>query len=51
METFPFDQGKESRLMFHLKKDFMPELYWYGLVKGLWGGPDTFRKVSNLLKS
>lgn len=50
LETFPFDQSKESRAMYHLKKDAMAEIYWYGLIKGLWGGPDKFRQISNLIK-
>ena len=33
LETFPFDQGKESRIMYHMKKDFMPELYWKSFLK------------------
>ena len=33
LETFPIDQGKERRTMFHLKKDFMPDMYWHGLLK------------------
>ena len=33
LETFPMDQGKESRLMYTLKQDLMPPLYWEGLVK------------------
>lgn len=48
METFPFDQSKERRTMYHLKADVMPEIYWHGLIKGYWGGPDIFRKVFHL---
>jgi hypothetical protein len=33
LETFPFDQGSESKAMYYLKKDFMPELYWNALLK------------------
>ena len=33
LETFPIDQGKERRLMYHLKKDVMPMLYWNGILK------------------
>ena len=32
LETFPVDQGKERTTAFHLKADFMPHLYWHGLV-------------------
>jgi len=33
-ETFPFDQGKERRSMYLLKKYVMPVIYWQGLVRG-----------------
>lgn len=33
LESFPMDQGKESRLMYILKADFMPTLYWTAFVK------------------
>ncbi|GCB82125.1 hypothetical protein scyTo_0022283, partial [Scyliorhinus torazame] len=48
LETFPFDQGKERRSMFHMKADLMPPLYWYALLKGLWGGPEPLRKLMHL---
>lgn len=33
-ETFPFDQSKERRSMYYLKKDVLPKLYWYGMMRG-----------------
>jgi sulfide:quinone oxidoreductase len=46
LETFAMiDQGKESKLMYYLKKDMMPTLYWKALVKGNWNGPGAFRKI------
>ncbi|XP_028814423.1 sulfide:quinone oxidoreductase, mitochondrial isoform X2 [Denticeps clupeoides] len=48
LETFPIDQGKERRLMYYMKADVMPQLYWHGLLKGFWGGPGPFRKVMHL---
>lgn len=33
LETFPVDQSKESRVMYHMKADVMPHLYWHGLLK------------------
>ena len=33
-ETFPFDQGRERKSMYLLKKYFMPALYWRALVRG-----------------
>ncbi|XP_036390497.1 sulfide:quinone oxidoreductase, mitochondrial [Megalops cyprinoides] len=48
LETFPIDQSKESRLMYHMKADLMPHLYWHGLLKGFWGGPGPYRKIMHL---
>lgn len=48
LETFPFDQGKERRTMFHLKKDVFPWLYWSPHINGYWGGPKPLRKVLRL---
>ncbi|XP_067654101.1 sulfide:quinone oxidoreductase, mitochondrial-like [Haliotis asinina] len=48
LETFPIDQGKERRLMYHMKKDFMPELYWNVMLKGNWNGPALTRKMLHL---
>ncbi|MCB0543777.1 MAG: NAD(P)/FAD-dependent oxidoreductase [Saprospiraceae bacterium] len=33
-ETFPFDQSKERRSMYLLKKYLLPLLYWRGMLKG-----------------
>lgn len=48
LETFPINQAKERRIMYHMKADFMPHLYWHGLLRGLWGGPAPFRKLMHL---
>lgn len=45
METFPFDQSKERRLMYHMKKDLLPPMYWKMLIRGLWRGPGIFRNA------
>lgn len=34
-ESFPFDQSKERYSMYVLKKDFLPVIYWDGMLKGL----------------
>ncbi|KAL4237534.1 hypothetical protein ACF0H5_002248 [Mactra antiquata] len=47
-ETFPFDQGKERRSMFYLKRDVMPLIYWKLLLKGKWSGCSPFRKMMHL---
>ena len=33
-ESFPFDQSKERRSMYWLKKYGLPFLYWFGMMKG-----------------
>ncbi|XP_056428186.1 sulfide:quinone oxidoreductase, mitochondrial isoform X2 [Hyla sarda] len=48
LETFPIDQGKERRTMYHMKADMMPFLYWNMLLKGYWGGPAPYRKIMHL---
>ncbi|KAM8972274.1 sulfide:quinone oxidoreductase, mitochondrial [Pelodytes ibericus] len=48
LETFPIDQGKERRTMYHMKADMMPFLYWHMLLKGFWGGPAPIRKLMHL---
>ncbi|XP_062318637.1 sulfide:quinone oxidoreductase, mitochondrial [Osmerus eperlanus] len=48
LETFPIDQSKERRIMYHMKADVMPHLYWHGLLKGWWGGPGPYRKIMHL---
>ncbi|KAL9837502.1 sulfide:quinone oxidoreductase, mitochondrial [Geothlypis trichas] len=48
LETFPIDQSKERRTMYHMKADMMPVLYWNALLKGYWGGPAPVRKLMHL---
>jgi len=48
LETFPFDQGKERRSMYHAKADMMPKVYWDYMLKGKWGGPKPVRKLFSL---
>ncbi|CAG5957857.1 unnamed protein product [Menidia menidia] len=48
LETFPINQAKERRLMYYMKADVMPHLYWHGLLRGLWGGPGPYRKLMHL---
>ncbi|XP_063053159.1 sulfide:quinone oxidoreductase, mitochondrial [Engraulis encrasicolus] len=48
LETFPVDQSKERRTMYHMKADLMPTLYWHGLLRGLWGGPGPYRTLMHL---
>ncbi|MFK8794800.1 hypothetical protein [Planococcus plakortidis] len=33
-ETFPFDQNKERRSMYLMKKYGLPAMYWHGMIKG-----------------
>ncbi|XP_059051520.1 uncharacterized protein LOC131846275 [Achroia grisella] len=46
-ETFPFDQSKERRLFYYMKKHLFPFLYWNRLIKGKWDGPAALRKMIN----
>lgn len=34
MPSFPLDPTQERRLYWFLKKDLLPPLYWYGMLKG-----------------
>lgn len=34
VETFPFDQSKERRSMYFLKRHLLPPLYWHGMLRG-----------------
>jgi len=34
VETFPFDQSRERRSMYLLKRYLLPVLYWHGMLKG-----------------
>lgn len=33
METFPFNQAKERKSMYLLKKNVLPFMYWNGMLK------------------
>jgi len=48
LETFPFDQSKERYTMYYVKKYILPEVYWYGLVRGLWPGANLVRRILHL---
>ncbi|XP_070178652.1 sulfide:quinone oxidoreductase, mitochondrial-like [Littorina saxatilis] len=48
METFPVDQSKERWSMYQMKAHVMPQIYFHGLLKGIYEGPAMFRKVMHL---
>ena len=50
LETFPVNQGREYYFMFLLKAYVFPFLYWNLMTRGLWDGPEFFRKYSKLIK-
>jgi len=50
-ETFPFDQRKPRRSMFYLKRDFFPDIYFRGLIKGYWPLPGLSSIIGGLPKS
>lgn len=35
MPTFPLDPAIPRRSYWHIKKDLLPKLYWYGMLKGI----------------
>ncbi|XP_034257013.1 sulfide:quinone oxidoreductase, mitochondrial isoform X2 [Thrips palmi] len=47
VETLPFDQRKESRINYELKKHVMPAIYWNLMLKGMWDGPGIIRRITN----
>lgn len=48
LETFPISQDREMYMMYAMKKDFMPTLYWQLMLKGYWNGPALMRNVMHL---
>lgn len=32
--SFPINQAKERRSMYHMKRDLLPLMYWHGMLKG-----------------
>lgn len=48
LETFPISQDKEMWLMYSMKKDVMPPLYWHLMLNGRWNGPGIFRNLMHL---
>ncbi|XP_061712934.1 sulfide:quinone oxidoreductase, mitochondrial [Cydia pomonella] len=46
-ETFPFDQSKERKLFYYMKRDYFPYLYWNKIIKGKWNGPKKLPRLSN----
>lgn len=45
LETFPISQDKEMWLMYSMKKDLMPPLYWHLMLNGKWNGPEAMRDL------
>ncbi|XP_063985579.1 sulfide:quinone oxidoreductase, mitochondrial [Diachasmimorpha longicaudata] len=50
LETFPVDQKNEMWIMYFLKKEFFPFLYWNFMLKGYWNGPEFIRKLLKVFK-
>ncbi|XP_063930680.1 sulfide:quinone oxidoreductase, mitochondrial [Zophobas morio] len=48
LETFPFNQGKELKSMYLMKKMLMPPLYWTLMLNGFWNGPAAVRNLLHL---
>ncbi|KAJ1519394.1 hypothetical protein ONE63_004686 [Megalurothrips usitatus] len=47
VETTPFDQRKESRINYEMKRLTLPAIYWNLMLKGLWDGPGKMRRFLN----
>jgi NADPH-dependent 2,4-dienoyl-CoA reductase/sulfur reductase-like enzyme len=45
METFPIDQSIPSPLLYFVKANLLPTIYWDGLLTGRWEGPGFFRRA------
>ncbi|XP_011312197.1 sulfide:quinone oxidoreductase, mitochondrial [Fopius arisanus] len=50
LETFPVDQKKEMWIMYFMKKEMFPFLYWNFMLKGYWNGPELIRRILNVFK-
>ncbi|CAG5131911.1 unnamed protein product [Candidula unifasciata] len=48
LETLPFNQAREMRLMYNMKAHLLPALYWNGMLRGRWNGPSFVRKLLHL---
>uniref|UniRef100_A0A0M3IPI6 Sulfide:quinone oxidoreductase, mitochondrial n=1 Tax=Ascaris lumbricoides TaxID=6252 RepID=A0A0M3IPI6_ASCLU len=48
LETLPINGAKPRYSSYLLKRYFLPFLYWNFLIKGLWLGPKTIRKILHL---
>ncbi|GJQ75318.1 hypothetical protein Trydic_g23503 [Trypoxylus dichotomus] len=46
--SVPFWHGFESRLLYWIKRYILPVVYWNLLLKGLWNGTGTLRKILRL---
>ncbi|KAI7871161.1 hypothetical protein BDF14DRAFT_1763855 [Spinellus fusiger] len=44
-ETFPFDQRTPNSAAQFLNKSVIPSIYWNGLLKGTWTGPEKIRNA------
>lgn len=49
LETFPINQAKERRLMYHMKVDVMPHLYWHGLLR--WAADRRGSELNNTMSA
>ncbi|KAJ1977245.1 hypothetical protein H4R35_002381 [Dimargaris xerosporica] len=45
LETLPFNQAQESNVAYQLTAHVIPQIYWQGMVRGMWHGPSTVRSA------
>ncbi|PVU87466.1 hypothetical protein BB561_006316 [Smittium simulii] len=49
IETFFYNQAKESKFSYWMTADVLPQVYWNMLTAGKWNGPLKIRKFLNPL--
>ncbi|CAJ0585888.1 unnamed protein product, partial [Mesorhabditis spiculigera] len=51
LETLPLNQAVPRGISYFMKRHIMQPLYWHCLVKGIWNGPTTIRKILHFGRS
>ncbi|XP_050684346.1 sulfide:quinone oxidoreductase, mitochondrial [Leptidea sinapis] len=46
-ETMPYNQAKESKIAYYMKRHLFPFIYWNMMLKGWYHGPEIVRKIIN----
>ncbi|OMJ08540.1 Sulfide:quinone oxidoreductase, mitochondrial [Smittium culicis] len=51
IETFFFNQAKESKFSYWVTSNLIPKVYWNAVTSGSWDGPAPYRSLTNPLDS